>query len=184
MSTQLVSNTDGRPGASVRRSVTRRSFLGLAIGTALAIGLAACGDEEPAPQVQQAAQPAADRHAHVRSRANRCDPGSGDGDPGSDQYASTRRDGRSHRAASNRDAHGRVRAADCYGPHPNLRRLRPRSPRRRPLPLPPPPRQRRRSSCRWSSLTTRRSSSRSMIDTTSTPRESTRCWRRDTPFCS
>ncbi|MCY3802749.1 MAG: hypothetical protein OXG46_14385 [Chloroflexi bacterium] len=59
MSEQTALNTDGRPGASVRGSVTRRSFIGLAIGTALAIGLAACGDEEPAPQVQQVAQPQA-----------------------------------------------------------------------------------------------------------------------------
>ena len=57
MDAEDVLNTDGRPGANARRSVTRRSFIGLAIGTALAIGLAACGDEEPAPQVQQPAQP-------------------------------------------------------------------------------------------------------------------------------
>lgn len=57
MSEQTALSTDERPRANARRSVTRRSFIGLAIGTALAIGLAACGDENPAPQVQQAAQP-------------------------------------------------------------------------------------------------------------------------------
>ena len=52
-------NEPGRPRANKRRSVTRRSFLGLAIGAALAVGLAACGDESGAAEVQQAAQPQA-----------------------------------------------------------------------------------------------------------------------------
>ena len=67
---------------------------------------------------------------------------------------------------------------------PNLHRLPPKRPHRPPLPLPPPPRLRRPSRCRRSSLTTRRLSSRSMTVTPSTRRDSTRCWRRDTPFCS
>ena len=52
-------NEPGRPRANRRRPVTRRSFLGLAIGAALAVGLAACGDESGAAEVQQAAQPQA-----------------------------------------------------------------------------------------------------------------------------
>ena len=57
MNTQNPWNKDGRSRANTHRSMIRRSFIGLAIGAGLAIGLAACGDEEPVPEVQQAAQP-------------------------------------------------------------------------------------------------------------------------------
>ena len=47
---------DGRSRGRSPLAVTRRSFLGLAIGAALSVGLAACGDQSGSVEVQQAPQ--------------------------------------------------------------------------------------------------------------------------------